>query len=152
MNSDHSGSTSCSRRRGLIEEELTGKIIGAFFEVYHALGFGLVEVLYSRARDIALRRRGLYVDREFPIEVFFEEQQIGVQRLDFVVEQKVVVEIKASHKLVDADRRQLLSYVTVANLPVGLLLHFGPVPSFERVVGGRRPNARRSGPPSPSTP
>ena len=148
MKTDRSQRRPEATHQKLVEEELTGKIISAFFEVYNALGYGLLEVLYSRALEIALRRRGLRVDREFPIEVFFQNQQIGVQRLDMLVEGRVVVEIKATSKLVDADRRQLMSYVTVANLPVGLLLHFGPRPSFQRVLGGRKPSRHECDPTS----
>ena len=146
MKPDRSYGNGDSQRRKLLEEELTREIIGAFYEVYNALGFGLLESLYGRALEIALRRRGLRVDREFPIEVFFQGQQIGVHRLDMLVEQRVIVELKASHKLIYADRRQLMSYVTVANLDVGLLLHFGPRPAFQRVLGGRRPNVKRGNP------
>ena|SRR5690349_24736708 len=71
MKTDRSDENREAKHQKLIEEELTGKIISAFFEVYNALGYGLLEILYSRAMEIALRRRGLRVDREFPIEVFF---------------------------------------------------------------------------------
>ena len=72
MKPDRSYGNGDSQRRKLLEEELTREIIGAFYEAYNALGFGLLESLYGRALEIALRRRGLRVDREFPIEVFFQ--------------------------------------------------------------------------------
>ena len=143
MKTDRTYNNEDSQRRKLLEEKLTREIIGGFYEVYNALGFGFLEILYSRALEIALRRRGLRVDREFPIEVFFRGQQIGAHRLVTLVEQPVIVELKSSQKLAEADRRQLMSYVTAANLEVGLLLHFGPKADFRRVLGAWRPNAKR---------
>ena len=132
------------RRQQLIEEELTRKIIGAFFEVYNALGFGFLESIYKRALEIALRRRGLLVEREFPIEVFFGGESVGFHRIDLLVERRVIVEVKATHKLAYGDRLQLMNYVTAMNQEVGLLLHFGPRPDIKRVLGGWRPEQTRS--------
>jgi len=146
MNSDRSYTTDDSCRPVLLEEDVTREIIGAFYEVYNALGYGFLERIYSRALEIAIKRRGLTVELEFPIEVFFQGQQIGVHRLDMLVQGRVVVENKSTRKLVDADTRQLRSSVTAANLAVGLLLHFGPRPSFHRVLGGWRPMQKESDP------
>ncbi|HEY7236423.1 MAG TPA: GxxExxY protein [Gemmatimonadaceae bacterium] len=147
MNSDHSSRSEGSLHRpSLLEKELTHEIIGAFYEVYNALGYGFLERLYKRALEIALRRRGLIVEREFPIAVSFQGQEIGHHRLDMFVERRVVVEVKSTRQLTDADRRQLLSSVTAANLDVGLLLHFGPKADFRRILGKRMPNVKRSDP------
>jgi len=129
---------------------LTREIIGAFYEVYNALGYGFLERLYKRALEIALRRRGLTVEREFPIAVSFQGQEIGHHRLDMFVERRVVVEVKSTRQLTDADRRQLLSGVNAANVEVGLLLHFGPNADFRRILGRRRPNGGRSDPLHPN--
>ena len=144
MNPDRSFGRDGSLRRHLLEEELTRKIIGAFFEVYNALGFGFLESIYRRALEIALRRRGLLVDREFPIEIFFGGESVGFHRIDLLVERRVIVEVKATHKLAYADRLQLMNYVTAMNLDVGLLLHFGPRPEIKRVLGGAQPERARS--------
>ena len=144
MNSDRSYRGDGSLRRHLLEEELTRKIIGAFFEVYNALGFGFLESIYKRALEIALRRRGLLVEREFPIEIFFGGESVGFHRIDLLVERRVIVEVKAAHKLAYADRLQLMNYVTAMNLEVGLLLHFGPRPEIKRVLGGSQPDRARS--------
>jgi GxxExxY protein len=137
-----------SSRIKLLEEELTRAIIGAFYEVYNALGFGFLESIYKRAMEIALQERQLIVDREFPVEVFYHGQQIGFHRLDMFVNRRVVVEIKAKHALAYADKLQLMNYLTAMNLEVGLLLHFGPKPEFKRVLGGWRPGLQRSDPAS----
>lgn len=153
MNSDHSSqSEGALRRPKLLEKELTHEIIGAFYEVYNALGYGFLERIYKRALEIALRRRGLIVEREFSIAVFFQGEEIGHHRLDMFVERRVVVEVKSTRKWTLGDTRQLLSGVNAANLQVGLLLHFGPKADFKRVLGRRRPNDRRSDPSHPNDP
>lgn len=127
----------------LIEEQITRQIIGGFYEVYNALGFGFLESIYKRALEIALRKRGLTVEREFPVEIFFDGQQIGSQRIDMFVQGRVIVETKATHKLAYGDQLQVMNYVTAMNLEVGLLLHFGPKPEFKRVLGGWKPERKR---------
>jgi GxxExxY protein len=138
MNTNRSSSAQDSKRRDFVEGELSREIIGAFYEVYNALGPGFVERVYSRALEIALRERGLHVEREFPVAIFFHGQQVGVHRLDMFVERRVIVENKATPRLADANFRQLLSYVTAANVELGILLHFGPHATFRRVLGMRK--------------
>ena len=136
------------RRRGaalvkLLEEDLTREVIGSFYDVYNDLGFGFREDMYKRALVISLHEKGIKVEREFPVEVFFHGHQLGAHRLDIFVERRVVVEVKATHKLVYADKLQLVNYLTAMNLEVGLLLHFGPKADFKRVLGGWRPRSKR---------
>lgn len=130
----------------LVEEELTHEIIGAFFEVYNELGFGFLESIYKRALGIVLSNRGLHVEREFPVEVFFRGTQIGFHRIDLLVEGRVVVEAKATHKIAYSDKLQVMNYLTAMNLDVGLLLHFGPRAEFTRVLGGRRADGPKHNP------
>ena len=125
-------------RKEFVEGELSREIIGAFYEVYNALGPGFVESVYSRALEIALGERGLTVEREFTVQVLFRGRQVGVHRIDMFVERRVVVENKATHRVADAHLRQLLSYITAANVELGILLHFGPHATFHRVLGARR--------------
>jgi GxxExxY protein len=143
MNADQSHPHEGSKRVKLLEEDVTREIIGAFYEVYNALGFGFLESIYKRALEIALRKRGLRVDREYPIRIFFDGQQIGFHRVDILVDRRVVVEVKARYKLLDADRRQLINYLTAMNLDVGLLLHFGPKADFKRILRGWRESSTR---------
>jgi GxxExxY protein len=125
----------------IVEKELSHAIVGCFFEVYNELGYGFVESVYARALAITLRVRGLQVDREYPIAVTFRGEQIGFHRVDMLVEQRVIVELKSTERLADSARRQLRSYVTALGLDLGILLHFGPVPKFYRELGRRRPKA-----------
>lgn len=121
-------------RGELIEQRLTHSVIGAFFEVYNTLGYGFLEHLYVRAMERELRARGHCVAREVAVQVMYKESELGIQRLDLVVDDKLVVEAKASSELHKAASRQLYNYLRATNLKVGLLLHFGPEPTFYRII------------------
>ena len=118
----------------LLQEELTHSVIGAFYEVYNELGFGFLEHLYAVALERELLQRGHRVAREVNIEVMYKGEPLGTQRLDLVVDDVLVVEIKSTAQLHRAAPRQLLNYLRATRLEVGLLLHFGPEPKFYRVV------------------
>jgi GxxExxY protein len=118
----------------LIEERLTHSAIGAFFEVYNTLGYGFLEHLYVRAMEEELRARGHRVAREVGVRVMYKEIKLGIQRLDLIVDDKLVIEAKASSDLHKAASRQLYNYLRATNLKVGLLLHFGPEPTFHRII------------------
>ncbi len=121
----------------LIDETLTRSIIGAFYDVYNALDFGYLEHVYVCAMERELRARGHRVGREVGVQVIYKGEPLTTQRLDMLVEDRVVVEVKSGADLPRVARRQLYSYLRSTNLEVGLLLHFGPVARFHRVV---RPN------------
>lgn len=125
---------SCVARGELIHERLTHSVIGAFFEVYNALGFGLLEQLYASALTIELRHRGHVVDRKTSARVSYKGVEIGRQRLDMLVDGILVVEVKSTTELHSAARRQLLSYLCATQLELGLLLHFGPKARFYRLL------------------
>ena len=118
----------------LIEKELTGRIIGAFFECHNILRYGYLESVYRRALAIELSARGLSVVEEAPVTVRYKGLPVGSFRLDLLVEGRVVVEAKAAASLGAADKRQLINYLRATDLEVGLLLHFGPEPRFERCI------------------
>jgi GxxExxY protein len=128
-------------RTDLVEEALTRSVIGGFFEVYNNLKFGLLESLYSRALELELVHRGHRVAREFGVRVAYKGIPIGVQRLDLVVDDKLVVEIKSTDELHKAAVRQVYNYLRASNLELGLLLHFGPDPKFYRVYVPNDPGA-----------
>lgn len=118
----------------LFDERLTHSVIGAFFEVYNNLGYGFLETLYVRAMERELRNRGHRVDREMLVRVMYKGSELGVQRLDLIVDERIVVETKASRDLHASAGRQLYNYLRATNLRVGLLLHFGPEPRFYRII------------------
>ena len=138
MNANRSSSDQSSSPPEIVEKELSRLIIAAFYEVYNALGFGFLESIYAKALEIALRRRGLFVEREVACEIYFAGERVGVHRADILVERRIIIEVKASQTLADFSKRQLLNYVTAFGLRLGILLHFGPKPSFHRVLASRR--------------
>jgi GxxExxY protein len=120
------------RAGGLAEEEVTRIIIGVFFELFNKLGAGFLEGVYAAGMAKLLRARGLTVERETAVQVFLDGEPIALQRLDMLVNGRVVVEIKAGDRLAIASRHQLANYLRAARKEVGLLLHFGVRPTFLR--------------------
>src|SRR5688572_18595160 len=116
--------------RELVHESVTRSIIGSFFHVFNYLGAGFLESVYASALTKVLRARGHRVEREAAVRVWFEEEVIALQRIDMVVDDKVIVEIKSGDRLSTAARIQLGNYLTATGIEVGLLLHFGPRPMF----------------------
>ena len=132
-----------------MEKELTGSIIGAFYYVYNQLGYGFLEKIYAEALTRVLRKLGHVVEREVWIRIYIDGEVIGLQRIDMLVNSKVIVENKSTFMLSEADHRQLTSYLTASVIQIGLLLHYGPEPKFYRSVCTRSP---RGAPPNPPLP
>lgn len=118
----------------LIHEELTKQIIGAFFTVYNELGYGFVESVYKRALAVELQARGIAFEREVMFTVYYLGVDVGDYRADLVVEGKVIVEVKIAERLAPVHEVQVVNYLRAANIPVGLLLNYGPQPTFRRLV------------------
>ena len=108
-----------------LHSELTGKIIGCAMEVHKALGNGFPEVIYQRAMDIELARQGLNASREHEMEIFYRGIKIGNRRVDFFVEEKIMVEFKAVIQLEDVHLAQAINYLEASGMQVGLLINFG---------------------------
>lgn len=105
--------------------EITEKIIGASFKVHAALKNGFQEVIYQRALELEFKQARLGYSREFEMPVYYSDQQIGTRRVDFLVEGKISVELKAVIKLEDVHLAQAMNYLEVYNLEIGLLINFG---------------------------
>src|SRR5262245_51592059 len=95
----------------LVEERLTHSVIGAFYEVYNTLGFGFLEHLYVMALEIELKERGHRVAREVGVPVIYKGVHLGYQKLDMIVDEKLVIETKSTFDLPKAARRQLRNYL-----------------------------------------
>jgi GxxExxY protein len=119
---------------GLMHGEITHEIIGAFYEIYRRLGYGYFESVYQRALPIELTWRGLRSVREAPLTVRYRDEIVGEYRADLIVEGKVVIETKVADQINQAHEMQLLNYLSTAGLRVGLILNFGPRPTFRRLV------------------
>jgi GxxExxY protein len=120
------------RRVALVDEALTGSVIGAFFDVYNTLGHGFLEHVYVMALERELLARGHRVAREVGVRVMYKGAELATQRLDMLVEGRLVVEVKSTRELPKCAPRQLYNYLRATRLELGLLLHFGPEPRFHR--------------------
>jgi len=126
----------------LFEGKLTRSVIGAYYEVYNNLGFGFLERFYVTALERELLDRGHKVAREVTVNVLYKGQELGSQRLDLIVDERLIVETKATSDLHKSATRQLYNYLRATNLELGLLLHFGPEPKFYRVLCRNRQKNR----------
>ncbi len=118
----------------MLEEELTGRIIGAFFTVYNTLGSGFLEKVYENALALELRNQGLKTEQQKRIQVFYDRRLVGDYVADIVVEDAVVLELKAAEAIAPEHEAQLINYLKGTEIEVGLLLNFGPKPQFLRRV------------------
>jgi GxxExxY protein len=109
----------------MLYEDLTKKIIGCAMEVHKRLGNGFQEVIYQRALEIEMRLAGLEFSKEMEMPVFYREYEIGTRRVDFFVEGKIMVEIKAIIHLEDVHLAQAMNYLEAYKMEIGLLLNFG---------------------------
>lgn len=110
----------------LVAEGITYSIIGAAHEVYNALGFGFLEHIYLMALERELLARGHRVGREVAVVVRYKGEELGTQRLDMLIDEQVVVELKSTVQLQPMASRQLYNYLRCTRVEVGLLLHFSP--------------------------
>jgi GxxExxY protein len=108
-----------------IEDQLTFKIIGCAMKVHNYLGNGFQEVIYQRALEIEFRKANIQYARELEMPIIYEEQEIGSRRVDFLVENEVLVELKALIKMEDVHLAQGLNYLVAYKLDKGLLINFG---------------------------
>lgn len=117
------------------DSELTGKIIGCAMEVHRILGNGFQEVIYQRALAIEMANHGLAFSREHEMEIAYKGRKIGLRRVDFFVEDKIMVELKAVVQLEDVHLAQAINYLEAYGLDIGLLINFGNTSlQFKRVM------------------
>ncbi len=109
----------------MLHEDLTRRIIGCAMEVHKRLGNGFQEVIYQRALQVEMNFVGLSFEREMEMAIFYRETEIGTRRVDFFVEGKVMVELKAIVKLEDVHLAQAMNYLEAYKMEIGLLLNFG---------------------------
>jgi GxxExxY protein len=128
--------------------DLTYRIIGAAMAVHNRLGPGFKEEVYEKAVAVELNQRNIVVERQYPISVEYEGEQVGLFYLDLFVEGYVVVEIKAlSHQLTNDERAQVINYLKATGAPVGLLFNFGRrALEYQRIFPGKgQDSAQRIG-------
>jgi GxxExxY protein len=118
----------------LKHSELTGLILKSFYDVYSTLGFGFLESVYHQAMMIELDLNGLNARSEVAIDVHFRDRIVGRFSADIVVENLVILELKAASDLIPAHKTQLLNYLKASQYEIGLLLNFGKRPDFKRLI------------------
>jgi len=114
--------------------ELTDTIIGVFYEVYNELGFGFLESVYRNSIRFALSDKGLAVEQEVPVAVFFRGQNVGGFRADLVVNGAILLELKTAENIIAAHESQVLNCLRSTALELGLILNFGPRPQVRRLL------------------
>lgn len=109
----------------MLYEDLTRKIIGCAMEVHRRLGNGFQEVIYQRALEIEMKLSELSFEREMEMSIYYRDKNIGLRRVDFFVENKIMVELKAVIRLEDVHLAQAMNYVEAYHMQIGLLINFG---------------------------
>ena len=122
------------QNESLLHHELTEQILSAFYQVYNSLGTGFLEKVYENALLLELEKRGLAVKQQTPIKVYYAGKVVGEYFADLVVENKVLLELKAGETIDQAHISQLNNYLRATRLEVGLILNFGTKPEFKRRV------------------
>ena len=132
------------QRQALLQGALTGSILDSFRDVHRELGFGYQAYIYAFALERDLVAKGHRVDREVAVMVYYRGEPLARQTMDMMVDEKVVIENKASEHLHPMAQLQLFSYLCATDLEIGLLLHFGREATFQRVLCEHRLKHRRT--------
>ncbi|MDW5264230.1 MULTISPECIES: GxxExxY protein [Acidobacteriaceae] len=115
-------------------DALTEQIIRIFYDVYNELGSGFLESVYREAMRLALSQAGLGVNTEVPVPVNFRGVVVGIFRADLIVNDVVLIELKACEQIIRQHESQTMHYLRATQIEVGLLMNFGPTPRFKRFV------------------
>lgn len=118
----------------MLHEEITDEIINAFYKVYNKLGYGFLEKVYENAMFIELRKRNFNIEKQKSIVVYYEAENVGNYFADLIVSNKVIIELKAAETLREEHEAQLVNYLKVTDIEVGLLLNFGVKPKIKRKI------------------
>ena len=118
----------------ILHRELTKSIIKIFYDVYNELGYGFLERVYQNALYYELKENGFKVEAQKKIKVFYKEIEVGDYIADIIVNDLIILELKAQEYLVEANEFQLINYLKATDCEVGLLLNFGKKPEFVRKI------------------
>ena len=118
----------------LLHQDLTALILKTFYEVYNELGYGFLEKVYQNALLIELRKKGLEATPNKKIKVFYKGENVGDYYADIIVNDTIILELKAADYIVEEFENQLLNYLKGTDCEIGLLLNFGKKPEFRRKI------------------
>jgi GxxExxY protein len=113
-------------------KELTEQVIRIFYRVYNKLGYGFLEKIYENAMMIELKKEAIFAVSQCALKVFYDGEIVGEYYADVLVDNKLILEIKAGNHLVEENEAQLLNYLKATDIEVGLLVNFGPKPEIRR--------------------
>ena len=118
----------------LIYKDLSNRVIKCFFNVYYTLGFGFLEKVYENALMIELSKNGIRAEKQKPIKVFYSEIQVGEYFADIIVENSLILELKAVERIAEEHEFQLINYLKATEIEIGILLNFGRKAEFRRKI------------------
>ena len=118
----------------MIYQETTAEIINCFYRVYNTLGFGFLEKVYENALYLEMKSHGLSCSKQVPIAVFYRGIEVGVYYADIIVDNTIIIELKAAESLVEEHELQLINYLKATQIEIGLLLNFGKSPQIKRKI------------------
>ena len=124
----------------MLHRKLTGRIIKAFYEVYNELGTEFLESIYENAFYLVLGENGMTVEKQMPITVYFRGKIVGNYKADLVVEDKVLIELKAIRTILPEHEAQIINYLKATKVDIGLLMNFGNKPEFKRFIFDKKRN------------
>lgn len=118
----------------MLHADITDKIIEAYYKVYNTLGYGFLEKVYENALVIELKKAGFKVSQQQSIKVYYENKEIGIFSADIIINDLVILELKAVEKFCNEHKNQLINYLKATDKEIGLLFNFGKIPEFKRVI------------------
>jgi len=118
---------------GILHKSITDAILKVFYDVYNELGYGFLEKVYQNAMYFELKSLGYKVEAQKQIKVYFKKQLVGDYYSDLLVEDKVIVELKATELLMNVHVAQIMNYLKATPIEIGLLINFGEEPEFKRL-------------------
>jgi len=118
----------------LLLQDTTDKIISCFYKVYNTLGYGFLEKVYENALIHELKKQGFNASAQFPVEVFYDDEKVGIYFADINVDSKIILEVKTTGVIAKEHELQLINYLKATNIEVGLVLNFGKKPEFKRKI------------------
>ena len=118
----------------LLHKKITDAVLKAYYDVYNDLGYGFLEKVYQNAMYFELKSLGYKVEAQKQIKVYFRNQLVGEYYADILIEDKIIIELKACELLMNVHVAQLMNYLKATEIEVGLLLNFGEEPEFKRII------------------
>lgn len=118
----------------LLHKNITDIILKSYYKVYNNLGYGFLEKVYENALLYELRNHGLNFEKQKPIKVYYEQIQVGEYYADIIVNECIILELKAAESIAEEHEFQLINYLKATEIEIGLLLNFGKNPEFKRKI------------------